>query len=340
MRNYSPLLFKYCWLVLAVLLAGCEQQQPVQIDGLTMGTTYSVQLHEIPTGMQAAGLQTQLELRLANIIQQMSTYEETSDISRFNQQQSNDWYSVSPEFVTLVAIAEKLSRDTQGAFDITIGPLVELWGFGSRITAHRPTDTQIQAMLEQVGHGRLEWRQEPSGIRKQIGELQIDLSALAKGYGVDVLSDYLSDIGVQDYLVEIGGELRASGVNLEGQSWQIGVQQPDSDQSQAVVVVTLNDQAIATSGDYLNFYIEDGQRYSHIIDPRSGYPTKHQTTSVTVVAANTAVADAWATALLVMGENEGLVLANKHSIAAIFMTRQTNNDLSLVISAEMQQFLD
>lgn len=340
MRNYSLWSFKYYWIVFVVLLAGCGQQQSIQIDGLTMGTTYSVQLHEVPAGMQIAELQTQFELRLTKIIDQMSTYEEASDISRFNQQQSNDWYTVSPEFVRLVAIAEKLNGDTHGAFDITVGPLVELWGFGSRITAQRPTDVQVQAVLEQVGHSHLEWKQEPSSIRKQIGQLQIDLSALAKGYGVDVLSNYLSELGVQDFLVEIGGELRASGVNLEGRSWQVGVQRPDSDQSQAVVVVNLDNQAIATSGDYLNFYVEDGQRYSHILDPRSGYPTKHQTASVTVVAESTALADAWATALLVVGENEGLALAKEHSIAAIFMIRQSNDELALVTSTEMQQLLD
>ncbi len=327
----------------ALLLVACVTEQaalPVRIDGVTMGTTYSIQLHELPAGIESDQLQNQLEELLVDITQQMSTYHPDSEITRFNQIHSTDWFEVSLEFAHLVAIAQQLSELSQGAFDITVGPLVELWGFGTRINAQRPTDAKIQKLMSSIGYGQLEWRHQPAALRKRAGDLQLDVSAIAKGYGVDVLAEYLTGLGVANYLVEIGGELRAAGINPGGEVWQIGILQPDTGTALANRVLALDNQAVATSGDYHNFYVENGRYYSHIIDPRTGYPVKHQTTSVTVVAASATEADAWATTLLVLGEEQGLQLAEQHAVAALFLIRQAGPGFRLVASSNMPDIVD
>ncbi len=336
----------HCWLLTMgalLCLVACDAQRHdgvVYIDGLTMGTTYSIQMHALPDQLDTAELQNRLEQLLAEINRQMSTYQPDSEISRFNQSQSTDWFPISAEFAGVAAAAQQISHLTEGAFDITVGPLVELWGFGTRITTQRPADAEVAGLMAGIGYGQLEWRTQPPGLRKRVSGLQIDLSAIAKGYGADVLADHLSGAGVDNYLVEIGGELRAAGVNPDGRPWQVGIQQPDAETPQAQQVLGLHDQGVATSGDYLNFYVQDGRRFSHIIDPRSGYPVKHQTASVTVVAATTMQADVWATALLVLGEDQGLQLAEAHSIAALFLVRKAGSGFETVISPAMQAVLD
>ncbi len=328
--------------VILLILVGCTSQSgsdPVRIIGNTMGTSYSVQLDILPADVSADQLKDQLEVILADITRQMSTYEPDSEISQFNQSTSTDWIAVSEPLALLVSVAEGHSLLSGGALDITVGPLVELWGFGPQLSSQQPETAAIQATREYIGHDLLEWRSQPSALRKQHPELQLDLSAIAKGYGVDMLAQHLNSLGISNYLVDIGGELRAAGMNPDEQPWQIGVQQPDAAGPQAKLVLSLSDQSVATSGDYLNFYIEDGQRYSHILDPRTGYPVFHQTASVTVVAETTTLADVWATTLLVLGEEQGIKLAELHNIAALFMVRE-GEDFRVSLSSEVIGLLD
>lgn len=336
--SLMTLKFRLClYALVALWLAGCSpglERGPVTIQGSTMGTTYSVQLHALPEGISRRQLQQRLEDILSAVNSQMSTYDPESEISRFNQSESTDWFPVSAELALLVSIAQGHGLLSHGAFDITIGPLVELWGFGTRITSESPEPDQVNATHLNIGQQLLAWRGSPPALRKRNTRLQVDLSAIAKGYAVDLLSGHLSSLGMDDHLVEIGGELRASGLNAQGQPWQIGVQDPGESAPLADIVIGLSDQSVATSGDYLNFYIENGQRYSHIIDPRTGYPVFHQTAAVTVVAETTTLADAWATTLLVLGEGAGMELAEQHRIAALFLERE-GEAFRMAVSSEM-----
>ncbi len=325
-------------LVGLLMLLACsadKTEQAIQFHGNTMGTTYSVQLDALPQGISQVELKNQLEAILETLNQQMSTYDPESEITQFNHSQSTDWFPVSDALVFLTSIAKGHSLLSDGAFDITVGPLVELWGFGPQLSNHRPATEAIQSTQEYVGDQLLEWRSEPSALRKQHPQLQMDLSAIAKGYGVDLLAQHLNGLQVNNYLVEIGGELRAVGLNPERQPWQIGIQQPDSAAPEAGLILSLSGYSVATSGDYLNYYIEDGKRYSHIIDPRTGYPVIHQTASVTVVAETTTLADVWATTLLVLGEEAGSELAELNNIAAVFLVREGTDDFSLSMTSAM-----
>lgn len=321
-----------------LMLSACSAdntEQSNNIYGNTMGTTYSVQLDVLPNGVSHTELKNQLEAILETVNQQMSTYDPESEITQFNRSESTDWLPVSDALVFLTSIAEGHSLLSNGAFDITVGPLVELWGFGSQFNNQRPAIEAVQSTQEYIGHQLLEWRSESSALRKKHPQLQMDLSAIAKGYGVDLLAQHLNGLQVNNYLVEIGGELRAVGANPEGQPWKIGIQQPDSAAPEAGLILSLSNHSVATSGDYLNFYVEDGKRYSHIIDPRTGYPVIHQTASVTVVAETTTLADVWATTLLVLGEEAGSELAELNNIAAVFLVREDAGDFSLSMTSAM-----
>ena len=197
-------------------------------------------------------------------------------------------------------------------------------GFGPETIIERPSTTAIDSALRKVGYANIKSRRQPPALKKTRPELELDLSAIAKGYAVDALSVYLDTLFVANYLVEIGGEIRAKGHNADKKPWQVGIQQPQVDEKQAALIVALQDQAIATSGDYRNYFIDAGKRYSHIIDPRNGYPVTHQTASVTVLADTAAAADAWATTLLVLGEQDGLQLAEQQGVAALFLVREAD----------------
>jgi thiamine biosynthesis lipoprotein len=252
----------------------------------------------------------------------MSTYQESSELSRFNAAERMDWVAVSPELARLVDTALAVSAATGGAFDVTVGPLVNLWGFGPEVTADQiPAQTEIDAARARIGWQKLQARAEPAALRKSLPDLYVDLSAIAKGHGVDRIANVLDDAGLTDYLVEIGGELRGRGFNAEGQPWQIAVERPEPNRRAVLRVVALADLAMATSGDYRNFFELEGRRWSHTIDPATGRPVDHALASVTVLAERCAEADAWATALLVLGPEKGLAMAEERDLAALFVER-------------------
>jgi thiamine biosynthesis lipoprotein len=251
----------------------------------------------------------------------MSTYRPESELSRFNYGSSTDWVPVSGDTATVVAAAQEISRQTDGAFDVTVGPLVELWGFGSRMDVHgRPSEQDIAEAASHVGFQKLEVRLEPPALRKQDPDLHVDLSAIAKGYGVDQAVQVLIELGVEDYMVEIGGDLRAAGYNKQGNPWRIAVERPIPGEQALLEVVAVEDMAIATSGDYRNFFVEDEILYSHTIDPRTQRPVTHHIASVSVRAASAMLADGWATALLVVGP-EGMEIARSNEISALMVER-------------------
>lgn len=307
----------------AWLLGGCgaDTGPPVlALRGTTMGTSYSVQVVDPPPALDQTALAGDIEARLDRINALMSTYRPDSELSRFNAGESEDWFSVSPELVAVVLAAQGVSRASDGAFDVTVGPLVNLWGFGPSPTAEAlPAGSEIQAALARVGWQHLRVRAQPPALNKARAGLEVDLSAIAKGYAVDQLAALLKSQGIADYLVEIGGELRARGLNGRGLPWQIAIERPEAGRRAVFRVVALRDQGMATSGDYRNFVEIDGVHYSHTIDPKTGRPVGHRLASVTVIAESTMRADAWATALLVLGPERGLALAERQGLAALFI---------------------
>ncbi len=287
-----------------------------------MGTGYSLVLAR-PDGVNSLWLQTQVDALLEDINDQMSTWQIDSELSRFNQAQHLDWVPVSAELAALVAESKQVSRATEGAFDVTVGPLVNLWGFGPTRIDSVPPVAVIDVARQTVGHERLAVRQgaQPA-LRKSVLGMYIDLSAIAKGYGVDQIAALLDEQGVEDYLVEIGGEIASRGRSPRGDAWKIGIEQPDANLRAIHRTVVFGDAHMATSGDYRNYFERDGKRYSHTIDPNTGFPVEHQLASVTVFHQSTALADAWATALMVLGDEVGLKLAEQQGLAAYFLTRQ------------------
>ena len=304
-------------------VAGCSDPDPDSepLGGQTMGTRYQVQT---ACASRPSNLADGIATLLDDIDAQMSTYRPDSLLSRLNRAPSNEWLDASPELLDVLEPARTLSELSDGAFDVTVGPLVNLWGFGPIDAADSiPSPSDIAAARDRVGYQYLELRR-PAGIRKQ-RDLYIDLSAIAKGYAVDRMAQYLLGHGCESFLVEIGGEVRVHGLKSSGAAWRIGVESPNPDSLGGVlrVVQTARTEgiAMATSGDYRNFVELGGQRYSHTIDPRTGAPVAHRLASVTVLHPSTLWADGFATLLNVMGPTDGFELAEREHLAALFVER-------------------
>ena len=289
-----------------------------------MGTTYSV---SIAGARLAADRSSALEAEIAGVLERvdatMSSYDSASELSRFNAHRSTTPFPVSAHVARVFQIAHDVSERSGGAFDVTVAPLVDAWGFGpghSRITS--PDPVELRALAERVGFDRVAVDETGLALTKTHPETVADLSAIAKGYGVDLVAALLSERGLSDFLVEVGGELRASGFKADSVPWRVAIELPDPNTRRVFSTVELVNTAIATSGDYRNFYVEDGVRYSHIIDPRTGRPTRHVGASVSVLVPQAAEADAWATALTVLGPEKGLSVAEREGIAALFILRR------------------
>jgi thiamine biosynthesis lipoprotein len=318
--------FLFICLVFIPLFSGCEpakKDDSVRYSGLTMGTTWSV-IFLLPTeATDAPALKQQLQQRLELINGLMSTYDPESELSQFNNQLSTDWYAISKETAEVVELSLEISRLTGGAFDVTVGPLVDLWGFGATPRGENiPTAEQIRQNLAQIGYTNLQFRRNPAAIKKRIPQLRVDLSAVAKGYAVDALAQILEQEGIVNYLVEIGGELRIAGHRSDGANWRIAIEQPLEDAREVATVFPLTDTALATSGNYRNFYLQNGQRYAHTIDPVTGQPIRHKLASATVLDQSCARADALTTALMVLGEKKGQEFCEKNDIAAYFLLHE------------------
>jgi len=307
--------------VLAVLAGACSRPPAVTpLRGTTMATTWSVQVADPVADRDA--LRASVQSSLDRIERLMSTYMPASEVSRFNASPSTDWMPVDRQTCEVVRLALDVSEQSGGAFDITVAPLVNLWGFGPDGTiTDRPDRERIDSVRERTGYRRLEADCTRPAIRKSHAALEIDLSGIAKGYAADVVARRLEQESVDNYLVEIGGEMRLKGSKPDGASWRIGIEAPDRDQRAVFDALALADAGVATSGDYRNYLEFDGRYYSHTIDPRTGNPVEHATAAVTVIAENAAFADAMATALLVLGSDDGLALAERETIAALFLNR-------------------
>ncbi len=330
------------WLA-CLLLCACGTHPPadptLEFGGITMGTTYTIKLLPPEDGIDAAALGRRLPQILTEVDNRMSTYQAGSELSRLNRNPSTEWIEVSPELFSVLQLALEANRITQGAFDITVGPLVNLWGFGpDPVPQDVPDETQIRLALERTGIEKLALDPVTHSIRKDRADLYLDLSGIAKGYAVDQVADYLDSIYIQNYLVEVGGEIRASGHNSSGADWRIGIEKPESGDRKVQRIIRLNRSGMATSGDYRNFYIRDGKRYAHIIDPRTGRPAEHALNSVSILHETCAMADALATGLLVLGPDQAMTVAAQTGIAAYFVI-ETDNGLSEKYTPEFASHL-
>jgi len=323
-------------LVSAGLWCGCDRPDNVgkgidtfEFVGHTMGTTYGIKgwFQETPgTDVpNQAALQQQVDRLLTKINAQMSTYLPDSELSQFNAAPAGQWFSVSPETAFVVAEAIKYHKLTSGALDVTIGPLLRLWGFGTQTGGrspppHPPDQKRLRDVLKYVGCDHLQVRADPPALQKDIEGVEVDLSSLAKGYAVDQVLALLRHQGVAGVMVEIGGEVRAAGHRPDGTAWRIGIETPTPYSRKVFHVVRLRDNALATSGDYRNVQHSHGKTFSHIIDPRTGQSLPTQGASVTVCGTSCLEADALATALLLMGAERGVVWCEQNSVAALFLT--------------------
>jgi thiamine biosynthesis lipoprotein len=322
-------LIRLAWpvgLLVIAMTGGCSDHPdplvPAVISGRTMGTTYQVRIARPPADLSLSKLQETIDAVLEQINEAMSTYRPMSEISRFNRSSSTEWFAVSPETAMVVAAAQQISRESDGAFDVTVGPLVNLWGFGPGASQRQvPPAEQIDRALAICGFRKLSVREAPPALRKSTGSLVIDLSAIAKGYAVDRIGLLLEDFTITDFLVEIGGEILTRGARADGSAWTVGIELPEGGQRLVQEVLALSNSALATSGNYRNFFEQDGKQYSHTINPRTGSPVTHQLASVTVVSDSCMLADGWATGLQVLGPELGYAYARRHDIAALFISR-------------------
>ena len=288
-----------------ILIVRQQQSMPYQkTSDFIFGTTYNI------TYQCDSDLSQSIREELMKIDRSLSPFNEASVITAINQNQD-----ITPDalFLDVFKLAMQISEETDGAFDITVAPLVNAWGFGFK-NSTQPTNTQVDSLLQIVGYRKVSLTD--GKVRKQDSRIMLDCSAIAKGYGSDVIAKLLRDKGVKNFMVEIGGEIVTSGVNPERLPWRIGVTKPTDDSlsvsHELQTVLNVTDKAMATSGNYRNFYYKDGRKFAHTIDPKTGYPVQHNILSATVLSKSCAVADAYATAFMVMGLERAQKVLERH----------------------------
>ncbi len=338
------------FLLVGAPLAGVAAAETVTLRGAAQGTTYHIK-YVVPTkAVDRARVQGDVESLLADIDRQMSTYRPDSEISRFNQAPADEWFPVSKAVVDVVIAAREISEKTGGAMDITVGPLVKLWHFGptdrtKKNAAARlakkfepPTDEQIQNARTRIGYRQLNTRLDPPALRKQVAGLEVDLSSIASGYTIDHLADVLLKLGIKNYMVELGGEVRAGGKHEDGTPWRVAIERPTAGEPEMVTAVPLVNAALATAGGTHKFFEYQGHRYSHIIDPATGRPVEHALASVSVAADTCLEADGWDTPLLVLGPDRGIDCAEKNGLAAMFISHEDSGDSIKTTAAWQKRF--
>lgn len=323
-----------CLLMAALLAAGisgCPGKKEMRIAGRTMGTTYHIR---VVAGWfaQRRGLAAKIERRLEDINAKMSTYLSDSEISRFNHSaRPGQKFSISEDFHEVMQTAAELYRISEGAWDATVMPLVSMWGFDRSAAGRRglPAPEKIDEARRNVGFHRITVGSSPYLV-KQTDGVRLDLASVAKGFGVDAVAEVLRREGYRSFLVEIGGEVFAAGLRRDGRQWKVGINRPHqaADRDDLYQIVALSNRALATSGDYRQFFEAGGRRYSHVIDPRTGFPVQNGVVSVSVVADNCTAADGLATALMVMGVPKGLALVERlQNVECLIVCRDSHGCL-------------
>ena len=329
-----------CCFIALVILAGCAgKNEPAKLSGATMGTVWHLSYIPVETGPDENELLMGIESALERVDRSMSTYRRDSEISYFNMTSPGKWFKPSGDFIEVMKTALDIGERSDGAYDVTVSPLVDLWGFGpDGVAGIPPSDSEVAQTMRLVGQQNIELDPIQYRVRKS-SMLAVDFSSLAKGYAVDQVADWLVSQGITRFMLEVGGEMRLSGLSARDDPWRIAIEQPDSSERSVATAISLTDVALATSGDYRNYFESEGQRYSHTIDPRSGYPVEHDLVSVTVVHQSCMVADAWATALIVLGHKRAMAVAKAEGLAVYFI-RSVNGDFKHSHTAQFSRYLD
>ena len=312
------------------IFAGCNLKKETLITGKTMGTTYHIKVVSF-FYKDTEELKGKIENRLKDINKSMSTFSKESEITRFNTFDSEEKFAVSADFLQVMNIARKVYELSGGAWDGTVYPLVELWGFGAKEgKGDVPDKKDIEKILINVGFDKIEIS-ESGYLVKRNPSVGLDLASIAKGYGVDKIADVIRKEGIDNFLVEIGGEVYASGLRKDGGYWRVGINRPDKDAlfDEVYKTVMLKNKGLATSGDYRNYFEKEKAVYTHVLDPKTGYPVTNGVVSVSVIADNCTFADGLATAIMVMGHKKGLELADKiPSIECFIVVREKEGNLT------------
>lgn len=325
-------------LLVVVGLTACSQPQTeIHLAGRTMGTSYNVKYIGAEQAPGPEKLQQEIDSALELVNEQMSTYRPHSELSKLNQLTTTEAVPVSADLYKVLQEARRLGQMSDGYLDVTVGPLVNLWGFGPQ---GQPEKVPEQALIDSVkaNTGLRYFTLQHSAISKSNPELYIDLSTIAKGFGVDQVANILEAKGIKDYLVEIGGEMRLAGKKANGQPWRIAVEKPVSSERAIQRLISVGNNAVATAGDYRNFYERNGVRYSHLINPKTGYPIQHNLVSVTVIHPSSMTADGLATAINVMGPERGLAMAQSNKLAVLLITKE-NGEFVEYTTPEFEPFL-
>ncbi len=313
-------------LLASVLPVGCAgppaAPEAIAFTGEALGTTYLLKLAGGPPSPELANRAHQATVGAFAAVDAAMTTWSPSEVTRFNDHRGTDPQPISRATADVVALALDIAERTGGAFDVTVGPLVEAWGFGARPASTPPDPSTLATVDDRIGFRKLRLDGGRPALAKDHPELEIDLSGVAKGYAVDRAAAAIEALGLADYMVELGGEVRARGSNPDGRPWALGVERPDAARGVVQRVIRLADAAMATSGDYRNYREVDGRRVSHLIDPRTGAPIDHRVASATVVDDRCAVADAVATAMMVLGEDEALAVADAEGWAVLLLVRE------------------
>jgi FAD:protein FMN transferase len=323
-------------LLAGVLMHCMRAPEEVHLAGKTMGTTYNVKF-PVSDAIDPLQLQPLIDAELERVNKLMSTYDPTSELSVFNKNKTTNPQPLSADTITVMSEALRIGQMSNGYLDITVGPLVNLWGFGPDAKPETiPSTEQVKAAQAVIGLDKLVI--ENARARKTHPYVYVDLSTVAKGYGVDQVAGILEQHGLQHYLVEIGGEMRVAGKKADGSDWRIAIEKPVTLTRAVQRIVSIGNNAIATAGDYRNYFEESGIRYSHLIDPKTGYPITHNVVSATVVHPSSLVADGLATALVVMGKDKGLAMARREGLEVMIITRE-NGEFKEYTTPEFDQYL-
>ena len=305
------------------------------MQGQVMGTYWIVKIHSTSL-LETEKIQTAIQAELDDVNAKMSTYLPDSELSRFNDHARTDIFPLSEKTRTVITAAQQISKESRGAFDISIKPLINLWGFGSKPAENPPSEADIALAMGSIGYEKIHVGDQ--GVKKDIIDLQIDVSAIAKGYAVDQVAEILNSLGHTQYMVDVGGEIRAKGKSTKKSAWKIGIETPDAERGTYTDIIALQDISIATSGDYRNFYEQDGKRISHTIDARTGLPITHRLASVSVLHSSAMMADGWATALNVLGPTEAMNIAQERNLPVMLIEREENGEHIVRYSSQFDKY--
>ena len=341
--NFSKnkLQFNGFFIFIFFIIFSCSKDQNynAQIKGNTMGTYYFIEVVEVSNKLHIDKIEIEIEdtLKMANKI--LSNWDNNSEISKINKNKTTMPIKLSDELNKVFKTANKINIKSNGFFDLTLDPIIDIWGFGyeSKQLETIPSDEQIKNALSLVGQqSLLKFNFDNNELTKKNKNLKINLSSIGKGFGIDLIGKKLDQLGIDNYIINIGGDILTKGHNKKNEDWIIGVENPNLKEKLIKEIVNLTDKGLATSGDYKNFFTKNGKKYSHIINPNTGKPITHSTKSVTVIHKNSMKADGWATALLALGSVDGLKIAEKEKIAVLFIDNIDNK----LIKFESNAFLD